>query len=94
MNDRRLVDTSVIHCRKQHLISSWPLARPRRLCPAERRQWILLGIRRDNVRMNVNDRHDFHSRWGFFGKAFTDRYRQTLGRVLGVKVSAPAAGYR
>lgn len=67
MYDCRLIDAGAVHRGKQHVIRGRPLARPGRLRPTKRRQWIVLGIRRDDMRMNVNDRHDLHSRSGFLG---------------------------
>ena len=57
MHDRRLVDAGVIHGPEQRLIRSRPLARPGGLGAAKGGQRITLGIRRDDVRMYIDDRH-------------------------------------
>ncbi len=93
MHDRRLVDAGVVHGLEQGLIGGRPLARPGGLRAAKRGQRITFGIRRDDVRMDIDDGHVGSLVFGL-QKTFKDRYRRTPDRVAGVTVSAPAAGYR
>ncbi len=56
MHDGRPRDAGVLHGVEQHLVCGRPLARPGRLRAAERGQRVFLGVGRDDVGMDIDDR--------------------------------------
>src|SRR5436309_14001195 len=107
MHDRRLIDAGVIHGPEQGLIGGWPLARPGGLGAAERGQRITVRIRRNDVRMYVDDGHvrslalrlyralsistNTCSSCGRDGMSFCCRLWVTRGSVLGLFAAMPEA---